>query len=139
MRPILFRAWDKKREKFFTSPLWVEFQVNKDGVLTAKNISPPMDGGKYQELEIMQYTGLNDINNVRIYEGDIVKSTFHSGIDNATTDIYVVEHDNINPCFVMQSITSEYQREYDFVQVDLRTNEVIGNIYENQELLKDSK
>ena len=135
MGPILFRAW----LKYYHEMHIVETLDMQDNEVFINRINGNGGYHNIKDIELMQYTGLDDSSGKKIYEGDIVKSTFHSRIDGATTDIYVVEYDNVNPCFVMQSITSEYQREYDFVQVDLRTNEVIGNIYENKELLKDSK
>ena len=87
---------------------------------------------------IGQFTGLTDKNGKKIFEGDILRSTFE--YDGKKREIIgVVEDDNCNPCFV---IHYKYEGngfdcyEYDFVQCGLRTNEVIGNIYDNKELLK---
>lgn len=70
MREIKFRAWDKVRSAMFTSPKWVEFMVKCDGSLSARNYD---FDGKNQQLEVMQYTGLKDINGTEIYEGDILE------------------------------------------------------------------
>ena len=85
-------------------------------------------------IEVMQFIGLHDKNGVEIYEGDIVKTQFMGKL----YAIAVVEYDAINPCFVMKY---KYEGnghncyEYDFIQCNMRTNEVIGNIHQNKELL----
>ena len=81
---------------------------------------------------IEQYTGLKDKNDVEIYEGDIVKSTFKDGEARMT----IVQYDICNPCFVLAYLDLEWSPEYDFIQCGLRVNEVIGNIHENPELLE---
>lgn len=86
---------------------------------------------------ISQFTGLTDKSGTKIFEGNIVKSTYlYKG--ESTVIVGVVEIDAYNPCFV---IHYKWQGnghdcyEYDFVQCGLRENEVIGDIYDNPELL----
>lgn len=108
-REIKFRAWDKERKLM-------------DIVTTISFASGLVQGKQHhnreypQEIELMQYTGLKDKNGKEIYESDIVKEVL----------VGVVEYDA--PSFY--AITpkgSHFHANEDC--------EVIGNIYENPELL----
>lgn len=77
-----------------------------------------------------QYTGLNDKNGVKIFEGDIV--TVEN--PNISDDEYgIVKFDNDGAMFIV---------EFDTFTVDFGNNidgnqcEIIGNIFDNPELLK---
>ena len=125
-RILKFRAWDEERKKFFTSPKWVEFQVNVDGELSAKNIKPPFAGKGYQNLDIMQYIEENDKNNTEIYDGDIVLiPSGYSGDNHYEEAIGVIVY---GADFALSKNMSDYN--YDEVTV-------IGNIYERPDLIKD--
>lgn len=71
----------------------------------------------HSEIELMQYTGLKDKNGKEVYEGDIFK--FYSPSFEAT-------------------FTREVKWFLEATMFDCES-EVIGNIYENPELLKEDK
>ena len=72
---------------------------------------------------LMQCTGLQDKNGKLIYEGDIVKDLIMSGI------FYIVKW--FNSGFYLESTISG-----SFLKFNDTQQEVIGNIYENPELLE---
>lgn len=86
--------------------------------------------GKHIDLELMQYTGLKDINGKEIYDGDIVKVVrcgCHKCI-KFTPFESVVLYDGkcVRPFGSAENDTESNSENY----------EVIGNIYENPELIK---
>ena len=71
-----------------------------------------------------QFTGLTDINGVEIYEGDIVRLSFDDGVTDTMTVVYKAPSFQLAGFGVWSLASSSAQIE------------VIGNIYQNQELLK---
>ena len=114
-RDIKFRAWDKKYLKMVGQKGAQDlFSLRSDGV----------PSNEYYEL--MQYTGLNDKKGVEIYEGDILKPK--NGKPRK-----VIYHGG---SFKHTSHSKRGGKEPLFPQlIHIRQFEVIGNIYENLELL----
>ena len=81
------------------------------------------------EVEFIENTGMKDKNGSYIYEGDIVTV-------NGTWNC-IIEYKESSCSFVLKSIDSRwstgYFSNYDDIEEML---EVIGNVYENEELLK---
>lgn len=75
---------------------------------------------------IGQYTGLTDKNGKKIFEGDIVKRHWFD-----RDCIYRIDYDNGLAAFIGQRDASYTTFDYDAAEF-----EVIGNIYENPELLR---
>ena len=79
---------------------------------------------------IGQFIGLKDKNGTQIYEGDIVKYMGH----HYTESIGEIFYDKTCCCF---STKVKNGKGYDVVDIDSYLElEVIGNIYDNPELLK---
>lgn len=82
-----------------------------------------LDSGNY---EVMQFTGLKDKNGKEIYEGDIVR------LEQWEPEIYEVVFNRGGFCF-RHSDTDVFYHDAKYIE----KGEVIGNIYENPELLQD--
>jgi uncharacterized phage protein (TIGR01671 family) len=115
-----FRAWDKEQKKmFYNAQMTYDYSLVSDAceadsfgtVLTDDN------------MIVMQCTGLKDKNGKLIYEGDIVKEFYTDFINFSGNHAIVVEWDNLNA-------------SYNFENLQNCEREVIGNIYENKELLE---
>jgi len=86
------------------------------------------------EFEVMQFTGLLDKSGKEIYEGDIVFNHAEEGRSNSNTIIWN------NDSYVIEQLSAQ-DDEIDGIGIYLELYlynediEVIGNIYENPELL----
>jgi uncharacterized phage protein (TIGR01671 family) len=122
MREIKFRAWDKEKKRWATEDE-DGLIIFMDGCLGGVDFAC-WDGGCTTDQEymskyiLMQFTGLKDKNGKEIYEGDIVRCP-----DGWIGTVY---WDNDN----LQWWAKDHKLS------ELNKPEVIGNIYENPELLE---
>lgn len=131
MKEIKFRIFDNSEKKFLIKNEKVSRGIFKDKVseiVDFENNSVQINNPEDERYIFLQYTGMKDINDKEIYEGDIVlylnngkkAQVFWSDYSLA----YHLDFDN---------------ESYDlgcFTEAEL---EIIGNIYENPELLKEEK
>ena len=134
MREIKFRAWDK-------AGAWVD-----DVVIDHHGSYYQYDGNEFfgddRKLVLMQYTGLRDKNGIEIYEHDIVRARINQRYG-------IVERIGVVLCETMGNCIVEFSTEHLFdspnddaiplldLTIGLPTSaEVLGNIYENGNLLE---
>ena len=142
MRMIDFRAWDKKESEIL-DVMDIDFSGNKVGVC---NVPKRLfkDGRlhtihsierNWNEVELMQYTGLKDKNGMEIYEGDILEveknedGTYKGTINGKTFFDRFQGYSS--------KIKVEGMHDIDTLRYWNNRVRIIGNIYENPELLEE--
>ena len=122
-RPIKFRVWDKRENKgMHTQNMLYDAQLHDFWE----------DFVDYPGYELMQYTGLTDKNNKPIYEGDIVKFSRLFEKERKIKELKsFVRFHNGQFGFDLIGFNDMF-----FTLSDECGIEVIGNIFENSELLK---
>ena len=130
-----YRAFYKANQKMYEV---LTLDIIDEKVLIENNDNPkrPLRGYvKITETELMQYTGLKDKNGTEIYEGDICRWTDPEAFEGEIiSDIFVVRYSDEFLKWIGENNNSYYDL-YDFI--DDRQLELIGNIYEDPELLKE--
>lgn len=131
-REIKFRAWDKKVGQMINHIASIVWDFNGRPILLKSiydlEIKDGQNSGTYERLinqiVLMQFTGLKDKNGNEIYEGDI----FMDEEDGSTN--YVIWDEILGGWD-----TNEWYDPKDLVD-HASSLEIIGNIYENPELIK---
>jgi len=117
MREIKFRAWHRDNKCWLDS-----ICVYSDGSWSGSLVGErgEVSGYDERECELMQYTGLKDKNGKEIYEGDILKTS---------TSNEQVMWDSKDGLWCFNERCPVYF-------ADINQREVIGNIWENRDMLK---
>jgi uncharacterized phage protein (TIGR01671 family) len=134
MRPFRFRIWNKVKKH------WTNYGINLLGenVLMGyvgwdvfENKSIPLI--ELNDLVVTQYTGINDSEGKEIYEGDLIEIKEYSNeSDKFKTQIYEVIW--MSPFYYAKSI--EDPNICNDLDMNPQYFKVVGNIFENPELLK---
>lgn len=125
-REIKFRIWDiENKEMLKVQEL--DFEPTFYGGRIAIRPDQYNDYFDTEDMILMQYTGLHDKNGKEIYEGDIVK-VFTDGKWRIGKVVY--EHSGFTI-----DVTNNKELEYGRTSIIEKFTEVIGNIYDNPELV----
>ncbi|MDH5085859.1 YopX family protein [Clostridium perfringens] len=141
-RELKFRVWDKTSDSMLYQDDFERVELDTKNKMVTLIAEEESDKSHYVldyedgiEAEILQYTGLKDKNGKEIYEGDILSIKIYSGDKVIVEGKTVVEFKD--GCFgviwghdkAFLSLNSFFKAKF----------EVIGNIYENPELLRGEK
>lgn len=135
-REIKFRAWIKEEKKMVIVET-IDFSeksiqyLEKNEIIDAYLLRTTF----LEDIELMQYTGQKDKNGKEIYEGDILKYKFP--YDRRLKHVSLVKFIETEASF---GIKDRYENEIPLYRIAANNYfEVIGNIYENEELLKSEE
>lgn len=141
MREIKFRAWDDVDEKmlYIGEETDVSFSFDSSGITAIKlqdyNDYDDSNFCSLEHLKYMQYTGLKDKNDVEIYEGDVAQITYLNPLTGKPVfDVYRIETQDNGLVKMIHS--SGEERWHRYLHLQYKEVEVVGNIYENPNLLK---
>lgn len=138
MRTIKFRVWDNNYKYMNYKVLvgvygeWEKVKNDKNYSACSMWIEPKNVDYKcepywahfepyHKDIKLMQYTGLKDKNGKEIYEGDILRN-YGNDIED-----WVVSYEEGKFIGIFDNVCEDLYEIHDF--------EVIGNIYENPELI----
>lgn len=139
-REIKFRAWDKFKNEMVQN-------VTVLAPVYGPSAESRYTGGEIyisqkSDYNIMQYTGLKDKNGKEIYELDIIKTIYKNGY--SLSEVCFGDYDNGIHYDGEESGNGWYVKERSTIWKDISIQafrqtigEIIGNIYENPELLKE--
>ena len=117
MREIKFRAWDKNTK------IMIHWDYLVKSRISFRNFRWALLSENSENFELMQYTGIKDANGIEVYEGDVLKD------HNEYWEVRFFDG-----AFWVASIRGNAESELlcgnDYM-------EIIGNRYENPELLKE--
>ena len=119
-----FRAWDSVKKEMFKDTFAIT-EIGQVVVVEQKFVTSSPDYVFVDHLVIMQSTGLKDKNDKEIFEGDVVKCNGLLGTIESFKAMWICSFVKYN----------NYQKVGFFAQ----EIDVVGNIYENPELLEDLK
>jgi uncharacterized phage protein (TIGR01671 family) len=122
MREIKFRAWEKNLKEIIPID-----SINFEHKMVNMNSAWRF----FNEIELMQYTGLKDKNGKEIYEGDIIRCSRGCPHEVIWLEEYGGTYGGGMPAWYLSGI----QEGYAWTGIE----EIIGNIYETSELTEIPK
>lgn len=144
MREIKFRVWDKTTRRMYAvmsiTLNAVNGNIRKVGLIRIGENGRLDKRQKFYrqvgEVGLMQYTGLKDKNGREIYEGDILQDDLFSSRDVVKFGEYWETPEG--GAYGWYKKSANHHDLVSSLITGIAVSEVIGNIYENPELLNDN-
>ena len=128
---INFRIWDNESKEYNKNK---EVLLSNNGdIYRTHTITGELQQLKPELLEIESWVGLKDVDEIKIYENDIVRA-----ISNYSDDVLIIKKHKEGTWF-LSTKDGDYRGSLIYLveEEDYRLK-VIGNIHENKNLLDDS-
>ena len=129
-----FKAWHKSMQRM-SEVLAISFERQKVKIRHLRgttHMTVP-----FNDVELMQSTGLLDKNGKEIFESDIVKTTIFFGRADESGGFYEYEKELIGIVKQLEGAwVIDTEKGAVYLWSDINENEVLGNIWENPKLLE---
>ena len=132
---IKYKIWDKENKKFLEDVWETDYAILPNGIVIEmydNGFGESYSVHNLDNIEVLQFTGFKDKNDKDIYEGDILRYKFP--YDKRVIHISPVSYLETQSSFGIVDLYGNNIPLYDIACKEYA--EIIGNIYENKELLK---
>ncbi len=133
MREINFRAWDPVKKEMWLN----QFCITSYGCINQRQVAVEYISWKNEDWILLQYTGLKDRNGNKIFESDIIRldDLFYKSIEADRLMCLV----GFKESAFMYGRNEDYTYMNSYLWMAQNYCTVVGNIYQNPELLENNK
>lgn len=132
-----YRAWDKIHKTMYEVDDIMSIDFGKSEISVKTLFFERTNYYKFDDIVLMQSTGLTDKNGKEIFEGDVVTDGHTTGDikNHPTLGFYMVDDNGIERFFSDDATIEDFEED---VETVARILEIIGNTYTNPELAGES-
>lgn len=132
-----FRAWDKIHKTMYEVDDIMSIDFGESEICVKTLFFERTNYYKFDDIVLMQSTGLTDKNGKEIFEGDVVTDGHTKGDikNHPTLGFYMVDDSGVERWFSDDSTIEDFEED---VETAARILEIIGNIYTNPDLAEVS-
>lgn len=132
-----FRAWDKIHKTMYEVDDIMSIDFVESEICVKTLFFEQINYYKFDDIVLMQSTGLRDKNEREIFEGDVVTDGHTAGDikNHQTLGFYMVDDNGVERWFSDSMALEDFD---EYIETAHRIIEVLGNIYTNPELAEVS-
>lgn len=132
-----YRAWNKATKEMYEADDIMSIEFGKSEISVKTLFFEQTNYYDFDDIVLMQSTGLRDKNGKEIFEGDVVTDGHTLGDikNHSTLGFYMVDDNGIERFFSDDSTIEDFEED---VETAARILEIIGNIYTNPDLAEVS-
>lgn len=132
-----YRAWNKSTKAMYEVDDIMSIDFGKSEISVKTLFFERTNYYKFDDIVLMQSTGMTDKNDKEIFEGDVVTDGHTSGDikNHPTLGFYMVDDNGTERWFSDGSTIEDFEED---VETAHRILKIIGNIHTNPELLEVS-